>query len=309
MQNLSPFDRPLNIGEIIDRSFRIYRNKIGTLLFTAAIILLPIGILNVILNGSSLLTSLRQLGGPFSDFSIDGNILNVHPFLVTTLAIVTTLTSYVAMLAITHQGIGLLHGENPSTDQSLKKGISRLLGYIGMTILQGLLIIPVAIAGAILFMLTSSMRSEIAIVISAVLLVVAVLYFLARWSMAVPALIDQDLGPAEALGYSWNITRNYAWRTVIFTLLMSLLSLVIFALPASLLLVISWLFVDTPRIFVTIVASIEQFFNVLWLPLQLVASIIYYFDLRVREEGYHITKRVERVEAEVKLASMPNAYS
>lgn len=67
-------------------------------------------------------------------------------------------------------------------------------------------------------------------------------------------------------------------------------------------------FIDTPVIFVTIIGSIEQIFNIIWMPLQLIATVIFYFDLRVRNEGYDIAMRVEQFEADTKQALPVNAY-
>lgn len=311
MRNISPFDRPLNIGEIIDRSFRLYRKNPGLLLMTVAVLLIPTGIVNTLVNGSALLTNLQMVGGPFLDAPASAAVV-IPQFLSGLWSIVAALLSFVAMLAVTYQAIGLLHGKTPSTGTSLKHAMSRIWAYIGLVLLQGIVLFLVILAGTILVFIGMMSANEIVSIFMMVLFGIivfgAVLFFFARWAVAMPAMIDQELGPVEALSYSWSVTKSHVWRTILFSILMGLLSMVVLVLPASLMTLFSLAFIDTPVIFVTIIGSIEQIFNIIWMPLQLIATVIFYFDLRVRNEGYDIAMRVEQFEADTKQALPVNAY-
>jgi len=128
MQNISPFDRVLSIGEILDRTFRLYRNKLGVLALTAAALLIPLGILNVIVVGSTMLDDLAGFGAvgslPTSSSTIGEGLIGLLSILGAIAAAVTT-------LALTHQGSGLLHGKIPSLGESLGIGFRRFFGYMG----------------------------------------------------------------------------------------------------------------------------------------------------------------------------------
>ena len=56
---LSPtfFNRPLSIGDLLDWSLRIYRARFGKLVLTAAILLVPLGLVGGLLTGQTLTSS------------------------------------------------------------------------------------------------------------------------------------------------------------------------------------------------------------------------------------------------------------
>lgn len=310
MKNLSPFDRPLNIGEILDRTFRLYRHKLGPLFLTAAVLLIPIGILNVMVIGSTMLDSLGSLGG------LGGlptpSPAAANPF-AGVLSILSGLATSIVTLALTHQGVELLHGKVPTLSENLGKGVRRFFGYLGMGCLQGLLLGGIIFAGAMLFFLVGAIApgETFLFIVGGIvgsLFLVAAIYVGARWSASVPALIAEDLGPIEALSHSWELTKGYVWRAILFGILLNLLSVVVLIVPATLLGITAFVFTETPQIIVTFVSALEQLFNVMWLPLYAVAYVIFYFDLRVRRYGYDIAQRVEQFESETRLAASDSTY-
>lgn len=310
MQNISPFDRVLSIGEILDRTFRLYRNKLGVLALTAAALLIPLGILNVIVVGSTMLDDLAGFGAvgslPTSSSTIGEGLIGLLSILGAIAAAVTT-------LALTHQGSGLLHGKIPSLGESLGIGFRRFFGYMLMGLLQGSAILVVMAGGMVLVFIVITIADDS--IIGAILaglfffaLFALAIYLWARWFVSVPAFIDQNMSAVEALGYSWELTKGYVWRAIFFAILLGILNMVILVLPATLLALSTFLLTDTPAIFVTFTSALEEFVNVLWLPLYTLANLLFYFDLRVRNHGYDIEQRVAKFEYDAGVLSAPNKY-
>lgn len=299
MQNPYLFTRPLSMGEILDRSFRLYRNKMGLLLMTAAILLVPLGVLNGVLTGATLLDQIGGWRGVF-DLPIPPP-QQTSPF-AGVLSIIIGLATSVVTLGLTYQVIGLAHGNEHSARASLGKGVRRLLRYILMTILQGLLIGAIAVGAVLLFVFGGILFSDgilgvILGVIFALGIIAIILYFTGRWSIAVPAFIEQELGARRSLGVSWELTDGHVGRAILFMIILGLLNIVLLILPTVLLILVALLFTQVPEIVLTIVSTIETLIGVVWLPLQAAATVLFYYDCRVRKEGYDLEQRLQQVEA------------
>jgi hypothetical protein len=67
-----------------------------------------------------------------------------------------------------------------------------------------------------------SLLGNLGIILGLLLLVIPGLYLSARWFMAVPAMFAEDRSASDALGTSWQATREHAWPLVGLTLLVYL---------------------------------------------------------------------------------------
>jgi hypothetical protein len=114
-------------------------------------------------------------------------------------------------------------------------------------------------------------------------------YIFIRLTVVTPAIMVEKLGPVEALRRSWDLVKNYWWRTFALALVLTVLSYVVQAGPAFVVQSIVTIF--TPRNFVlqqVLAGVITVLTTVLFVPIQMIAITLYYFDQRVRKEGYDI---------------------
>ena len=56
MQDTYPFSRPLSLGDLLDRTFRVYRARFGVLTLTAAVLLVPVGLITGALTGQFMIS-------------------------------------------------------------------------------------------------------------------------------------------------------------------------------------------------------------------------------------------------------------
>jgi len=347
MQNLSPFDRPLTIGELLDRTFRLYRKNFGLLLLTAATLMIPYGILSGLLTGQAMVGYFDFLENfsnqPFEPNSSPNEIFgpqfqSIWNFfgVMIIVSIIGVVVGGITNLALTRQEIGILNSEELSLGQALRAGASRLLAYIGMVIVQlfaymgvvlGTLIVfgcaTVALAmvfgGAIGAMgdpfasgLGSSGASDAAFagiiigvmclyLFAILLMLLPVAYFVARWAAATPALIDQKLGPIEALGYSWRLTKGHVRRSFIFVVLLFVLAAILVSVPTGVISQVSALFMlgSNPALVQTIATILNSIFSIIWIPLYTTAYVLYYYDLRVRKESFDLSQRIDKLETDL----------
>lgn len=303
MQKQFLFTQPLSLGEIIDRAFRLYQNHPRLLLLTAAALLLPPGIINAVTTGATTVGDLAEIGGlgaiPLSTPTDD--------ILAGVLSIIIGIATIITTVALAYIAVDLLQGNNTSVGKSLRNGRRRFWSYVGMNLLQGLAIGGLLLVGLLIFLFLTSMTGGniigigISIIIMSIVTSVAI-YIGVRWSVALPAMVEQELGAIDALSYSWGLTKGYVWRSLFFGVVLTLLSVIVLILPATLIFLAAIVFHDIPAFIMTTAGALETIFNVLWLPLYAIAYVIFYFDLRVRNQGYDLSQRIDQIESEAGLA-------
>jgi len=324
----APVPGPLGIGDLLDRAFRLFRARLWRLLLATALFLVPLGLLSGLLVGQFATSYFDLLGAGASRRASSARMEQVVAStlgfysVVVLLALLAVPVGGLAMLTVTDLANEALHGRPGALGASVRRGLRRLPAYVGMVFLQGLAIagasllvlIPfVIVVGLIIaaFALTGAAgrpnpAAVAGIVILALLAYLALLallalpavYLLTRWLVAVPALLVEGIGPVAALGRSWRLTRRNIWRCLGFNVLLFILGLLIAGLP--LLIVQQALIVlagpSNLGWLAGFSSGIGQIGNVLWLPLQMAATLVLYYDLRVRQESYDLALRVAQLE-------------
>jgi hypothetical protein len=127
------------------------------------------------------------------------------------------------------------------------------------------------------------------------------LYLGARWYVATPGIIDQEWKASESLRGSWRLTKGSVLRCMGYAILLFVLGMIIVAVPVY---VLQWmLFIVLPSSALLFASALSMaassILSVLWQPLSAIAVVLLYFDLRVRQESYDLTLRVQQLEAEL----------
>jgi hypothetical protein len=339
-----PISTPLSLGDLLDRAFRIYRARFGLLILTAAIFVVPLGIASGIISGTMMTgyfniftTLMRNASGPPSTSTLQSIQANGNRFIGLSylIGLLSLLVNTVVVLALANQSIAILHQEELSLGGGIRRGLRRFLAYLGLLIckffLTGLATLAVMLGiGCIFFAfflgiggLAAASRWEpsagagqvglvIGIIIAGILYIAALLllfapliYLSARWVAALPGLIDQGWGPIEALQKSWALTKGQSWRCVGYVTLLGLLYGVLYLSLISIAFFGAALAYKTsPAASIAIYAAVGAILPVLWQPLSTAASVLFYYDLRVRQEGYDLLLRVQQLEGETRAETL-----
>jgi hypothetical protein len=170
---------------------------------------------------------------------------------------------------------------------------------VGAILIQVLAAVGVFVPVTLLFVLASTSGSDTGAgffgliclgFLATIAATIFYMYIYIKWALVVPAIMVEDLGAREGLRRSWKLVDGYWWRTVGLVVLLALLSSVIAGGPAV---IFTLLFVAIFRtldiVLITIVSGvISVLIAALFVPLQLIAMTLYYFDLRVRKEGFDL---------------------
>ena len=316
--------RPRSIGELLDQSFRLYRKHFLTFIAILAVVQVPMQLLTqfftALLIGDVTSNSFTSLGSRSSSFQSSGGTLTTFLVLygvIIALAIVSGLLQQLSQGALTAAVANSYLDKPVSFSDSYRQMFARLGALLGVIALQFLVYLAFIVPFIILFLIGAGLGAfgsggsggGFAVVCLAFLLfivaMVGVIYVSVRWTAATPAVIVEKLGPVDALRRSWALIQNSWWRTVGLTLLLSLLGAAIAQGPAFLVGIFTVLLTRNLVLQQVITGGITTLVGLVYLPIQLIAITLYYFDLRTRKEGYDLETAMTQRYAQYP----PNQYS
>jgi hypothetical protein len=317
---------PLGLGDLLDRSFRLVRQRWWPYELIAACLLVPYGIVS-----STIATIWPPVSLPPSqepgDLGTELALLgSLFPLPVVLDMIASNFVGLATVLALTAYTLGILHGERGELGGSLRQGLRCFWPALGLHVVVGIVttivlvvsLVPaalIAIVVAVAFFPidpvpgasqgTMATIGETAIGALLVLLILVVCsvpagFFLGRWLPALPALVAEGLGARAALGRSWRLTAGQSWRMMGYLVLLVALGFLIFLSILVARYLLSLLFGPSGQALTSgLTTGLAYITTILWLPLQTAATVLLYYDLRARREGYDLSLRVTRLEAEV----------
>ena len=258
---MTAFDlRPLTLGEILDRTFTLYRRNFLLFVGISAIPQTLVLALNVI----SLLLANKRAAGVLPGVGI---VLGV---VIAVVVIVVTILAYFLSQGATILAVKDLYlGRTASIRESFRRTRGELWPIIGVGMLSGT-----------------------AIIIGMILLVFPGIFIACRLFVSVPVLLTESRGPRDSMSRSWDLTQGAAGRAFVIFLLY-LVILFAFALllvsPFSALAVFAGIRNPEMMRFWTFMADLgNRVSSTLVSPFLLIASSVFYFDLRVRKEAFDL---------------------
>lgn len=271
--------RPLSIGELFDRSFRLYRNNFTTFLGIVVLTQLPLYLFQIVIAALSGATAnlnnslfTRQLAGTAAVASIIAAILSL---------IFTQVGAAALTKAISDSYLG--------REINFRDAFQRIGGtwftLIFASIVAGLVIVGLAVP-VILVSFIPCIGSLIAIA--------GFVYLGATGNILVslipPVVVLEKGGVVDSVKRAWALGKLRFWWVFGYLLLLGLLSLLVIEGPAALLLFLfETVLGDTNIILQTIVQqSASLVFTAVFLPIRLTAITLMYFDLRIRFEGFDL---------------------
>ncbi len=252
--------RPLSLGDILDRTFSLYRRHF--LLFMGIS-----GIPQVLVLALNLLQTALQAGMPRAQ--VDLSLTVAFLILYIPIALVAYLFSQGgAIFAVSD----LYLGRTVTIAESLRRVWEELGSLLGVLILNG-----------------------IAVVAGFICLIVPGIYLACRLLVCVPAALIEKRGPQDSLSRSFRLTKDSAGRAFVILLLYSALlygAILLLVLPFSVLLGVSAARGDTNSATAHVLLALTQVgtsvASILATPILLIATSVFYYDLRVRKEAFDI---------------------
>jgi hypothetical protein len=237
--------RPMGIGEILGTAFQLYRRHWRTLLAIAAVVVVPLTLLQYLFGDL-----VRTQGETTRNGVVETATWSVG--IAGLLAALAGILMYLVLTgAITRAVAAEVAGEDPSVEQSYRFGFHRLGSVLLVSVLVGLAII----GGLILFVIPG-------------------IYVGVRLCVSIEALVVEGRRGTEAMGRSWSLVGGHWWHAFFTLLVAALLTGIVNAVITAPFGATNW--------FVQGVAAAVA--TVVTLPYGVLVGVLLYLDLRARKE-------------------------
>jgi len=263
--------RPLSLGELLDRTFFIYRRHFLTFVGIAAI---PYALaLAVVLLVSLAIYAAPGRGVlPFS-IQVAGGVFGVVLLLAVIIAVSGAFlySAGASVFAVSE----IYAGRRPSIRESFRLVRGKAGTIFGVMTLTGLIVMAGFIA-----------------------LVVPGLYLMCRVPVATAAALVENQGPSDSIRRSFELTRNFAGRAaIIFILALALTYGVgfLFQMPFLILMAVSAKQTHLAHLWTGLAQVGNLMGGILIAPIHSIAFALFYYDLRVRKEAFDLQMMMQAI--------------
>lgn len=302
--------KPMSIGQILDRTFSVYRKHFGKFFLLMLIFFAPLYLVQemMITDFTSLSVFPDSSVEPFSDEYFENldssaefeNVWVAILFLILLIPLTFLVSMPVSTAAITFMVKAQMDGREVSMKESIKQAFSRFWPLAGSTVVYGLIafgmllgiILLTVLFIVIIAAIGSDSIGELAldevisdpatVIIGGVLYIFILLllmlipgYFLLRWGFYLPTVAMEEGG--IGLKKSWNLTKGNFWRIFgIYFVLMMMTSVFTAVFQMITLLALQNSIIGL---------LLQNLLTLLVYPLGFIAYAITFFDLQLRKEG------------------------
>ncbi|NGQ93841.1 ABC transporter ATP-binding protein [Brevibacillus sp. SYP-B805] len=300
--------KPMSVGQILDRTFSVYRKHFGKLFLLTLILFAPLYLIQeVALNdaGNMPFWPTFDTDVPFSErflesYSESGEEPSVGLLILFfVVALLTGLVSTpISMAAVVFMVQSVMRGETVELGKALKQSFRRYWPLLGSCLVYGLIVFLMCIGFFMVLMLVifgvaaigsggdesiqqffanplSALLGGVSVLLFFLVLLVPFCYFLLRWGFFLPAVAVEKVAPG--IDKSWKLTKGNFWRILGVYLVMMTIA-VVFTMMIELLVLVS--------LGQSILGLLVQnLLTLMLMPLSSVAYAVTFFDLRIRTEG------------------------
>ncbi len=258
--------RPLSIGEILDRTFTLYREHFVLFFGISSI---P-HILALILNLAQ--TYLRFPGTPSAvKASTLSPSMSVAAGVVALVGAVVGVLVYLLTQGATVTAVSELYlGRTLTIGDSFQRVRGELGNLFGVILLNGLATIAAFIC-----------------------LIIPGIYVMCRLVVCVPAALVENIGPRASLDRSFELTKDNAGRAFLILLLyfaLTYAAIALFVLPFTIMMgiMVAKSHPEMVRSWMALIQIGTTLATVLVAPVLTIASSVLYYDLRIRKEAFDL---------------------
>jgi hypothetical protein len=256
--------RPMTLGEVLDRTFTLYREHF---LMFVGITALPY-LLLLLFNFSTLLLSVG---------------VNHHrsPNLVSPGMVGGFVAGAFGGLFLFLLAIGVAHAATVSAVSDL---------YLGRE--TNVRIAYERAKGNFVTVIVVMVLTFLAVAVGALFLLIPGIYLACRLAVSVPATIVEQDSAVASMERSMELTKGFAGQVFLLLLLVGVIEMVVggvLQMPATIFMMLAVVAKHQPSVGVTVYSYISQFLSqVLVGPIGTISASLMYYNLRVRKEGFDI---------------------
>lgn len=277
--------RPLSIGQLLDQAIRLYRNNFIQFIGIIAIVQVPVALLSIVvtvLGFGDILTQMVQPGStPATEEALAAAFGAIAISMVIGL-VGAFLLWVVGASALVRSTTDSLIGIPSAIIEAYQKS-KRSWGALLFTMLIFALFILVALLATVFIPCVGWLFGP------SLLAVMGTVVF----PLITPIVTLEGKRGISAIRRAWDLTRRRFWPVLGFVFILYLFAQLIISGPTYLAQFITSLFTGesitngtTSLVSLVSQSIVGMVFGVLYIPLQIIAITLLYFDLRVRTEGF-----------------------
>ena len=289
--------RPLGVGDVLDRTFTVYRSKplvfIGLSAIWYLLLVLVFVVLAVAIFAGALAAFSRQTATPSPD-QIAGAVAGIIGFVIVAVIVAILLFS-AQSAALVHAAARRYLAKDVAIGEAFRAGLSASARLFIAGVLVFLAILGV---WAVLLIAAALTNQGLAFVVAVLAGIVATAYLGCSWLVAPVIVVVEKMGPIAALGRAWRLSAGSRWRIFGIQVLLFILNLVLSLL-------IGGIFggfaaaggqSGIPGTFgaTNVIQTLVNLAStIIWAPVEWIAFTVLYYDLRVRKEAFDLQLAAE----------------
>ena len=269
--------RPMSISQILDVTFRLYRERFTTFLIIALVVYVPF----------SILIALFSLGGSGTIAGPGGvQMMNPTGMILGGLGFLVLMVIFLPLCAaaLTENISAAYLGRNLTATDSYQRAVPRLGALIGTQLLIGIVVAVMwAIVGVLFYLL-----GYIAFVV-AIIAFVATIILMLSFYVIVPIVVLEGSSGTAALGRSRELMKGNLGKAFGLGFVVGIIGAIFGAILGFVVALIPW-----PSHMLAI--FIQNLANAFVLPIQTAPILLLYYDLRIRKEAFDLQMLASAVE-------------
>lgn len=282
-----PSFRPMPLAELLDQAIHLYRRNFVTFVGIIAIPYIPLAIIQA---GSTLFTTSSLASSTFDSSSAANFVAPILGYvgIIVTIIFQFFLIQGVATAALTRAIADSYSGKHVDISSSYRN----LSGQWGRLILA-LLLMSVVVFGLLIWMIIPCVGWLTGPGLLAFVLGVV-------YPLIAPVVVLENNGVSASIRRAWDLARSRFWWLVGFAFILYLFNQLVISGPTALLHYLLTIALPSSDSFnqqiilTTVIQSlVTTVASLIYLPLQLSALTVVYFDLRARSEGLDLVMQIE----------------
>ena len=268
----TPVRRPMTFSflELLDRTFRLYRENFLTIIGVVAVVTVPISLITYFLNQSVYASQSSTLR---TSTAASGAL-----FLISILGLVQAVLTNAPVIYIASE---YLFNHKVSIGEAFSGTSSRFTKMGCGIILLGIFIVVVALLATFLVA---------AIPPALALLGILIYIFVASFSVFFQVITLEDIGASAAITRSYTLGKRSFWTVVGLSIVVTIIGLIVTTIinGSSTFLINSIAPGQSYTTQTLLITLVRQLVNIFTTPISLIAFTLLYYDIRTRTEGLDI---------------------
>ncbi len=268
--NEAPSRRPMTFTflELLDRTFRLYRENFLTIIGLVALVTVPITIISYILNPIGTQPTTTANLGVSSGASLLSSLLG----LIQTVLIYAPIT-YIASEYLFNRKVSIGQAFSGTRDRFTKMGCG--------IIVMGIFVVIVGVFAALLI---------VAIPPALALFGILVYIIISAYALLFQVLTLEDIGPSAAVTRSYSLAKRRFWTVIGLGLVIMIISLIVGAIIGASItfLVTSTTSRQSATTQLLLISFLSTVVSIFITPITPIAFTLLYYDIRSRSEGLDI---------------------